>query len=192
MEKKGKIIIGIAVVILALIIAGVLFLNSMDVTLLAGDSQITLPNNYSIDDKGVASCGDINVLYTAVSGGSPENELQFQKAIVSNGKEAGYENITNKTINGYTVYDYAGHPDKLKNVSTDKEYSSDGSSSWSTFSPYFAYDGVTSLDVDHYRMLSFVKGDKISYLTFFTDNPDASLYTPEIENAINSIADVEK
>lgn len=192
MEKKGKIIIGVVVAILVIVIAGVLFLANMDVTLMSDNAQVTLPNNYSVDEKGVANCEDTNIIFTPVLGVSGDSEKNIYKAIKANGKEAGYKNITNKTINGFEVFDFAAFPDKLKNVSSDREYSSDGSYSWETYVPNYPYEGSTSLNVDHYRLVSFIKDDKVNYLTIFTDNPNTSLYTPEIENIINSIADVEQ
>lgn len=192
MEKKGKIIIGVVIVIIVIIIAGVLFLANSDVILRSDSVQVTLPSNYTIDDKGVAVCEDTNILLTPVFGVTGDSEKDIYKTIKANGKEAGYKNITNKTINGFDVFEFAANPDKLKNVSSDREYSSDGSYSWETYAPNYPYEGTTSLNVDHYRLVSFIKGDKVNYLTIFTDNPNTSLYTPEIENIINSISDIEQ
>ena len=185
MERKGKIIIGVIVVIIAIIAAGALILSNSDVTLMANDATITLPSKYTIDDKGVASSDNVSVLFTPVSGGSAAQEKAFFQAIKDNGKDAGYKNISKTKINGYTVYDYSANPDKLKNVSSNKEYSGD-TTSWMTYTPYLAYDGVTTMDVDHFRMVSYMKDDNVYYLTFFTDNPDTSLYSSEIDQIINS------
>ncbi len=191
MEKKGKILIGVVLAIIVLIIAGLFIVGNMDVTLGTDSAQVTLPSDYTIDDKGVAVFEDINVMMSPVVGVSADNEKNVYKTIKANGKDAGYENITNKTINGFEVFEFAAHPDKLKNVSSDRDYSSDGSYTWTTYSPNFPYEGATSLNVDHYRVVSFIKGDKVNYLTIFTDNPNASLYTPEIENIINSVTEIQ-
>ena len=185
MERKGKIIIGVIVVIVAIIAAGMMILSNSDVTLVANDATVTLPSKYVIDDKGVASGDNVSVLFTPVRGGSAAQEKAFFQAIKDNGKEAGYKKIKDTTINGYTVYDYSANPDKLKNVSSNKEYSGD-TTTWMTYTPYLAYDGVTTMDVDHFRMVSYMKGDDVYYLTFFTDNPDTDLYSSEIDQIINS------
>lgn len=185
MERKGKIIIGVIVVIVAIIAAGFFILSNADTTLVANDATITLPSKYVPDDKGVASADNVSVLFTPVSGGSAAQEKAFFQAIKDNGKEAGYKNISKTKVNGYTVYDYSANPDKLKNVSSNKEYSGD-TTSWMTYTPYLAYDGVTTMDVDHFRMVSYMKDDNIYYLTFFTDNPDTDLYSSEIDQIINS------
>lgn len=190
MEKKGKTIIGVVLVIITLIFIGLLILGSADLTLQTSNAQVTVPNNYTLDNDGVASCGDINILFTPIMGVTKDSEMKVYNALKSNGKDAGYENITNRTINGFDVFEFAAHPDDLKNFSSDEVYNADGSYSWNTYSPNLPYQGITSLKVDHFRLVSFMKGDKVNYLTIFTDNPKASLYTPEIENVINSIADV--
>ena len=185
MERQGKIILVVIIVIVAVIAAGVLIMANSDVTLTANDATLTLPNKYALDDKGIASADNVGVLFTPVSGSSSSHEKDFFQAIKDNGKDAGYKNITNTTVNGYTVYDYAANPDKLENVSSNKEYSGD-TTTWMTYPPYLAYEGVTTMDVDHFRMVSYIKGDDVYYLTLFTDNPDTSLYSSEIDQIINS------
>lgn len=189
MEKKVKIIIGVVVVILALLIAGFLFLSNVEPTMLGDDSQITLPSNYTIDEKGVATAGNTSVMFTPVIDGSKDSEVEWYNAVKSNGKEAGYENITSSKVNGYKLYEFAGNPDKLKNVSTDK-VTTGSTTTWKTFEPYLPFG--SDADVDHYRMISMVKGDKVHYLTFFTNDPDTSLYTPEIDGIINSIGPIQE
>ena len=189
MEKKMKIIIGVVVVILAILIAGFLLLSNADTTIIGNDAQITMPSNYTLDEMGVATAGNTSVMFTPVIDGDKSSESEWYNALKSNGKDAGYENVTSSKVNGYTVYEYAGHPDKLKNVSTD-HVTTGSTTTWKTFEPYFPF-GSTA-DVDHYRMLSFTKGDKVNYLTFFTADPDTSLYTSEIDEIINSVGPVEQ
>lgn len=188
MEKKGKIIIGVVVAILVILVAGFLILSNFDVTLMGDGAQVTLPNNYTVDDTAVASAGNVSVVFTPVVGSSDDNEAGFQKAIKANGKSSGYENITNDTINGFKVFEYAAKVDKLQNVSTDKVTSGD-TTTWMTYEPYLPFD---SQGTDHFRSVSYIKGDKVNYLIIYTDNPDTSLYTPEIDNIINSIAVMEQ
>ena len=94
MERKGKIIIGVIIVIVAVIAAGVLILANSDVTLTANDATLTLPNKYALDNKGIASADNVGVLFTPVSGSSSSQEKDFFQAIKDNGKDAGYKNIT--------------------------------------------------------------------------------------------------
>ena len=90
---------------------------------LEGDgSQITVPGNYTLDDKKlVASCGDINVTFTPQLKTDDKFEDEFFGAVKTKGNESGYENVTNKTVNGYTVHEFAAHPDKLKNMTVSTE-----------------------------------------------------------------------
>ena len=76
---------------------------------LEGDNtQVKVPSNYTVDDKKmVASCNGINISFVAQKSTDNKFESDFFAAIKENGKEAGYENVTNRTVNGYTIYDFA-------------------------------------------------------------------------------------
>ena len=189
MEKRTKIIIGVVVAILAILIAGILILANTDITMVGNDAQITVPSNYLLDDNGVATDGNTSIMFTGIMDGNKDNEAEWYAALKSNGKDSGYKNITSSKVNGYKTYEFAGNPDKLKNFSSDK-VTSGNLVTWKTFEPYLPFG--SSADVDHYRMISFVKGDTVNYLTFYTNDPDTSLYTPEIESIINSIGPVEE
>jgi hypothetical protein len=188
MDKKTKIIIGVVAVV-AIVLVGYFILTSGDVTMVAEDAQITLPHNYSVDNNIVAKAGDVNVSFMPLKGTDLKFEKEFFGAIEANGKDAGYENITNTTINGYTAFDFAAHPDKLKNVSTERK-STDEGEAWTTYPP----EAVAYFDhpVDHFRTVNFVKDNKVYTLRVYTDNPDTSLYTSEIDGIIKSIAPVKK
>lgn len=185
-----KIIIGVVIVIIAVAIIG-FYLSTAEVTLAADDAQITLPSNYTVKDKIIASSGDTNISFVPQKGTSSDKDFEnkFFGAIKSNGKAAGYKNVTNKTINGYTVHEFAANPNKLKNVSTDHKDTSEGVA-WTTYPP----ETVAYFDdpVDHFRNVNYIKGDNVYTLKIYTSNPDTNLYTPEIEKIINSIAPVEK
>ena len=189
MERKTKIIIGVVAAILVVLIAGFLLLGNADVTLLGDGSQVTLPSNYTVDELAVATAGDTSVMFTPVSGATKDSEAEFYSATKTNGKDAGYQNVTSSKINGYKVYEFAANPNKLKNVSTDEVTSGD-TTTWKTFEPYLPFG--SDAGVDHYRMITFVKDGKVNYLTFYTDNPDTSLYTPEIDAIIHSIGPIQE
>ncbi|MDO5859119.1 hypothetical protein [Methanobrevibacter sp.] len=158
---------------------------------LEGDgSQITVPGNYTLDDKKlVASCGDINVTFTPQLKTDDKFEDEFFGAVKTKGNESGYENVTNKTVNGYTVHEFAAHPDKLKNmtVSTEVEGSDEA---WIEFPPEIAAPFTDP--VDHFRSVTFIKDGKEHKLLIFTNNATTNLYTSEIDGIIDSIAPLEK
>ena len=153
------------------------------------DCQVKIPSNFTIDDKLVAVRDDMNITFTPVMGMDDGSENQFFTAIKVNGKEAGYENVTNKTVNGYTVHDFAAHPDKLKNVSTPR-VTEGNEETWWTFSPLSV--APTADNVDHFRSISYMKDGKQYKLYIFTNSSDVNLYTPEVEDIIDSIGPIEK
>jgi hypothetical protein len=158
---------------------------------LEGDgSQVKLPSNYTLDEKKiVGTCGDINITFTPQSSSDGKFEDEFFSAIKSNGKSAGYENVENKTVNGYTVHEFSAHPDKLKNLtaSTTVEGSDEA---WITYPTDIAapFQG----GVDHFRSVTFIKDGKEHKLLIYTNNSSVDLYTSDIEGIINSIGPIEK
>jgi hypothetical protein len=188
MDKK--VIIGIIAAIAVVAIAGYFLLSSGNVTLVAEDLQVTVPGNYTAVGEVSASAGDVNISFVPQKGSSNKEFVEkFFKAVMANGKEAGYENITNKSINGTDAYEFAAHPDKLKNVSSEREATAEGEA-WTTYPPEFAapFEG----NVDHFRTVYFVKDDKVYVLSITAGNASTNLYTPEIEGIINSLAPVQK
>lgn len=189
-----KKIVVFAVIVLAvfsclnIVSAGLFDFLMGDQYLQGDDVQVKIPNNFTIDDKLVAVRDDMNITFTPVIGSDENAENQFFTAINTNGKDAGYENVTNKTVNGYTIHDFAAHPDKLKNVSTPKVVQGN-QETWNEYSPASVayFDGP----VDHFRSVTFMKDGKQHILTFFTNNATVSLYTPEIEGIIDSIGPIE-
>lgn len=188
MDKK--VIIGIIVAIVVILLAGYFILNTGDKILVAENLQVTVPGNYTADSEFSAHAGDLNVSFIEQKG-SPNNDFvnKFFKAVKVNGKDAGYENVTNKTINGTNAYEIAAHPDKLKNVSTEREATAEGEA-WTTYPPEYAapFGG----EVDHFRSVYYVKDDKVYVLTFTANNASTNLYTPEIDGIINSLAPAAK
>lgn len=91
MEKRTKIIIGVVVAILVILVAGFLFLSNANVTLQGNEAAVTLPGNYTLDDKGIATAGNTSVMFTGIMSGSGGSEANFYKAVSQNGKEAGYK-----------------------------------------------------------------------------------------------------
>ena len=127
--------------------------------------------------------------FTPQSSSDGKFEDEFFSAIKSKGKSAGYENVENKTVNGYTVHEFSAHPDKLKNLTapTTVEGSDEA---WITYPTDIAapFQG----DVDHFRSVTFIKDGKEHKLLIYTNNPSVDLYTSDIEGIINSIGPIEK
>ena len=188
MEKKSKIIIGVVAIILVVIVASFLVLSNMEKTLSTENVAVTLPGSYNVDGDFAATSGDISVMFSPVED-SKDNQLKWLNTIKSKGKASGYENATNKTINGFTVYEFAAHPSDLKNVSSDKTYSGT-SSSWSaTWVTYPPYQPGELKYCDHYRLVAYIKGNTVTYLVFYTSNPNVDLYSPEINDIVASVHD---
>ncbi|WP_407413745.1 hypothetical protein [Methanobrevibacter sp.] len=152
------------------------------------NSQVTIPSNYTVDDKKiVASCKGINISLVAQKSVDDKFETEFFNAVNEGGKEAGYENVSNKTINGYTVHEFAASPSKLKNLTGT---SSREDVAWIEYPPQIAapFDNP----VDHFRSVTFIKDGKEHRLLISTNNTADNLYTPEIEGIINSIGPLKK
>ena len=150
-------------------------------------SQVTVPSNYTVDDKKIAaSCNDINITLTPQKSSDDKFEKKFFSAVKSNGKSAGYENVTNETVNGYTLHEFAAKTAKLKNLTASTEVAG-SDEAWITFPPEIAapFDDP----VDHFRAVTYIKDGKEHKLVIFTNNSATNLYTPEIDGIINSIND---
>ena len=188
MNKKA--IIAIVAVVIVAILGILFFIGSGDTVLQTMDATVTLPNNYTLDDKGVATCGDVGVFFTSVTGGSKAAQDELFKALESNGNDAGYKKVKTGKVNGYKTYQYSANPKNLKNVSTDRVYSGN-QYSWKEYAPYTPFEDLSDMKVQKFRYVAFVKDDKIDELYIFTNNTDVDLYSPEFENIINSIAPLE-
>ncbi len=152
------------------------------------DSQVKVPSNYTVDDKKiVASCKGINISFTSQKSTEGNFETEYFNAIKEGGKDAGYENVSNKTISGYTVHDFAASPSKLKNLTGS---SSKADIAWVEYPPQLAAPFDTP--VDHFRSVTFLKDGKEHRLLISTNNTADNLYTPEIEGIINSIGPLKK
>lgn len=185
MDKKKTILLVIAaVVILALIGAFLLFSNT-DITLEGTGAYVTVPSDYELDvNSGVATKDDVGIFFNGILGDT-STTTDFYKAISANGKSAGYENITEDTINGFKVYEYAAKVDNLSVV----KYGS--STQWVEYPPMNLTDMAGSkVQADHYRKVYFISPNNsvANELTIVAKNPDTDLYTQEINDIIHSIS----
>ena len=193
---NAKKILAIAIVVLAVfaclnaVSAGFLdFLNPEQ--FLQGDgSQVKIPNNYTIDDKKmVASCNGVNISFVAQRSSDDKFESDFFAAIKEDGKDAGYENVANKTINGYEVHEFSGKLANLKNMTVPTTAVAGTDEAWIEYPPDLA--APVDKSVDHFRSVTYIKDGKEHKLLIYTTNSTVDLYTPEIEGIINSIGPME-
>ena len=186
-----KVIIGIVIVVIIAIVAGLFLFNSADLTLVAGDAQVTVPGNSTVDKDGVAHYGDIGITFTPIVGLNESSMKEMFDAFKSNGADAGYCNVTTGEVNGYKTYEFNADPTKLKTVSSDKVASGDYET-WNEYDPYIPYKGITDMKVVKFRYIGFVKDGSIKELCIFTNNTGADLYSSDMANIINSISAAEK
>lgn len=187
-----KIIAIIAIVIVAVIAIGLFVIGSADVTLEAIDASVTLPNNYTVDNNGVATAGDVKVQITG-SNDNPNLLTSFMGAVAKRGSDAGYKDYKNGTIGDFKYYEFTVNPKELKNLSTDRQTSSEGET-WTEFPPDVVLGGINDVsNVKKIREVDFLntKTNKITTLVIYTNNTDVDLNSPEINNIINSIAPIQ-
>ena len=192
MDKK-KIIIAV-VVIIAIIAAGLLILGSSDITLQGVGAKVTIPNNYTVDDKGVASAGDVKIAFIGSADGTNADVEKFYGAIAKSGNESGYKNYKNGTIGDFKFQEFSANPKELKNITTEKVTSGD-TTSWTEYPPQMATVGMINDDsVVNMRRVTFVntKDNTINDLIIYSNNTNIDLNTPEFDKIINSIAILEK
>ena len=196
-ENKMNIkkMLALAIIVLAVfscmsaVSAGLFDFLSGDQFLQGDGSQVKIPSNYTVDDKKIAAnCGDINITLTPQRSTDDKFQQEFFDALLKFGKDAGYENVTNRTVNGYTIHEFSAHPDKLKtiNAPTTVEGSDEA---WIEFTPELAapFDNP----VDHYRSVTYIKDGKEHVLLIFTNNSTVNLYNSEINEIVDSIAPME-
>lgn len=183
-----KIIAIIAVAIVAVVGIGLFVLGSGDITLEALDASVKLPNNFTVDDRGVASAGDIKVQLIG-SSDSPDILTSFMGTVAKKGADAGYKDYKNGTIGNFTFYEFTAIPKELKNISTDRQSTSEGET-WTEYPPQMVLGmlGDTS-NVEKVREVVFVntKNNQITTLLIYTNNTNVDLHTPEIDKIVNSI-----
>lgn len=192
---KIKKILAVAIIVLALfscvsaVSAGWFDFLGGDQFLVGDGAQVKIPSNYTVDDKKIAATGgDINITLTPQKSSDEKFEDEFFSAIKQYGNESGYENVTNKTVNGFTVHEFAAHSDKLKNI-TAPTVVEGSDEAWIEFPPEVA--AVFDDPVDHYRAVTFIKDGKEHKLLIFTNNATVNLYNAEIDGIIDSIGPVE-
>ena len=191
MDKK--IIAVIAVVIVAVIAIGLFVIGSSYVTLEALDASVTLPNNFTVDDKGVATAGDVKVQLI----GSTDNSdvlSSFMATVAKKGSDSGYKDYKNGTIGEFTYHEFTANPKELKNLTTDRQTTSEGET-WMEYPPDMILGMINDTsNVVKIREVDFIntKTNKITTLLVYTNNTDADLNSPEINNIVNSIAPLQK
>ena len=194
MDIKKILILAIIVLTvfscLSVVSAGLFDFLSGEQFLQGDDSQVKIPSNFTIDDKKVVAIrDDMNISFIAQRHSDEKFEDQYFNAIKEYGKDAGYENVTNKTVNGYTVHDFAAHSDNLKNLTAPTVVEGSDEASI-TFPPNIALPSDDP--IDHFRSVTFIKDGKEHKLVFFTNNATVNLYTPEIEGIIDSIGPIDE
>ena len=99
MDRNKKILLAIVAFIILAILGLLLLIGSTDITMEGTGAYVTVPNDYELNtDSGVASKGDVNIFFTGLLDGT-QSTTDFYKAISTNGKASGYENITEDKIN---------------------------------------------------------------------------------------------
>lgn len=184
MEKNMKIIIAVVVVILLALVAAFAMFSNSDQYLLGTGADLTVPSTFELDqDKLTASNDDVILIFNGILGNT--NEVSdFYKAISENGKSAGYQNISEDTINGFKVYEYEADPHNL----TTLKYGS--STKWIEYEPTNLTDGTGSkIDTTHFRKVYYISPNNsvANELTIIAKNPGADLHSKEIEDIIHSI-----
>ena len=192
MDKK-KIIIAV-VVIIAIIAAGLLILGSSDITLQGVGAKVTIPNNYTVDDKGVASAGDVKIAFIGSADGTNSDVEKFYGAVAKSGNESGYKNYKNGTIGDFKFQEFSANPKELKNISTDK-VTTGAETTWMEFPPQIVtvlLDDVNS--VQKFREVDYInsKDNTITTLLISTNNSNVDLHSADIDNIVNSIAEIKK
>ena len=182
MDKK-KIAIGIIAIIVIIAIIGIvgvnLFINNMDLTLEGTTAKVTLPKDYTLNEKGLATKGNVGMYFIEMAGDTSIT-TDFLKAIKS-----GYENYSESTANGYKIYEYSAKPNNLKLL----KYGS--STKWTEYPPQNLTSPADSsrITCDHYRTIYYLSpnGATISQLVIYTTDANTDLKTAEINDIINSI-----
>lgn len=190
-----KKILAIAIVVLAVfscmsaVSAGWFDFLSGDQYLQGDGAQVKIPGTFKVDDKKIAATGeDINITITPQRSSDDKFEEEFFAALKEYGNESGYENITNKTINGFTVHEFAANCADVKNLTAPTEV--EGSDeAWITYPPEMG--AIFDDPADHYRAVTFIKDGKENKLLIFTNNKTADLYSDEINSIIDSIEPVQ-
>lgn len=185
MEKKMAIILAVIILIIVALVGVFLFISNSDVTLEGTDSKVTVPKDFVLEENGALATKDnVSVMFVGIIGQTNESTT-FYNAIKTNGNASGYENISENTINGYKVYEYAAKPENLKTV----KYGS--STEWIEYPPINLTDGNgKKIDADHYRKVYYVSpnNSSVNELTIIAKSPDVDLYSEEINKIVDSIS----
>lgn len=185
MDKKFKIIIAVIAVIIIAIIGAIFILGNSAQTLEGSGATLTIPKDYEINfEKGYATKDDVTIMFSGIMS-DPKFTTDLYKALEANGKNSGYENITEDNINGFKAYEYAAKTDNRVMV----KYGS--STEWTEYTPLnFTDASGQNIPSDHYRVIDYISPNNstMNELVIFGKNPDTDLYSNEITEMINSIS----
>ena len=166
---------------------------SGDVTLESQYSSVTLPKNFTVNDNGTAVAGDIKIQIVN-SKDTPETLQPFREALATKGNASGYMDYKNGTIGNFSYYEFTADPKELKNISTDK-VTTGAETTWMEFPPQVVtvlLDDVNS--VQKFREVDYInsKDNTITTLLISTNNSNVDLHSADIDNIVNSIAEIKK
>ena len=166
---------------------------SGDVTLESMDSSVTLPKNFTVNDNGTATAGDVKIQIIS-SKDSPETLKPFRDAVATKGNESGYMDYKNGTIGNFSYYEFTANPKELKNISTDKITTGDVTE-WMEYPPQIVtvlLDDVNS--VEKFREVDYTHNNdnKSTTLLISTNNTNVDLHSAYIDDIVNSITELKK
>ena len=166
---------------------------SGDVKLESVDSSVTLPKNFTVNDNGTATAGDVKI--QIISSKDTSDTLKpFKDAVASKGNESGYMDYKNGTIGNFSYYEFTANPKELKNLSTDKVTTGDVTE-WMEYPPQMVtvlLDDVNS--VEKFREVEYTHKDdnKSTTLIISTNNTNVDLHSAYIDDIVNSITELKK
>ena len=164
-----------------------------EVTLEAVDASVTLPSNFTVGDKGIATAGDVKIQIIS-SKDTSDAVKQFKKAVATKGNEAGYNDYKNGTIGNFSYFEFCANPKELKNISTDQLVIGD-TVGWMEFPPDMVtvlLDDVNSVQKFRYVEYTNNNDNKTTTLLISTNNTNTDLHSAYIDNIVNSIAELKK
>jgi len=188
MEKNKIIGIIVAVVILAVVAyAAYTMFNIASNTIVVNDTQITLPDGFSIDNRtNIASKGNVNIMFVSGSTGVDQQE-KFFKMLNECGNSSGYSNIKEDNVNGFKIYEYSGKNGEFKNM-TNTEHNSDATVINTIYPQYFYDKTDTEIHPEYVRVLNIITpSNEADQILVFSNDSGADLYSQEINDTIRTL-----